>query len=78
MVKAGMSPLEAITAATSVGAQALGMAHRVGSIEPGKAADLLVVNKDPTADADVLYDARNIRWIISNGRLAVEDGRLAY
>jgi imidazolonepropionase-like amidohydrolase len=54
------------------------MAHRVGSIEPGKAADLLVVNKDPTADADVLYDARNIRWIISNGRLAVEDGRLAY
>jgi imidazolonepropionase-like amidohydrolase len=78
MVRGGMTPLEAITAATSVGSHALGMSHRIGTIEPRKAADLLVVKKDPTADAEVLYDASNIRWIISNGRLAVEDGRLAY
>jgi len=75
MVRGGMTPLEAITAATSVGAQALGMAHRIGTVEPGKAADLLVVTKDPTASADVLYDAGNLRWIICNGRLAVEEGR---
>ncbi len=78
MVKGGMTPLEAITAATSVGSQALGMAHRIGTIEPGKAADLLIVTKDPTADADVLYDAANIRCIIANGRLAVDEGRLAF
>ena len=41
----GMTTLEAITAATHTAAEALGMAHRLGSIEPGKAADLLVVTK---------------------------------
>jgi imidazolonepropionase-like amidohydrolase len=78
LVRHGMTPLEAIAAATSVGAQALGMAHRTGSIEAGKAADLLVVSGDPTASVDVLYDARNIRWVFTQGRLAVEDGRLAF
>lgn len=78
LVRCGMSPLEALGAATSVAAQALGMAHRIGSLEPGKAADLLVVRGDPTSSVDVLYDAANIRWVFTQGRLAVEDGRLAF
>ncbi|MBM3147535.1 MAG: amidohydrolase family protein [Actinobacteria bacterium] len=77
LVRHGVSTLEAITAATHTAAEALGMAHRIGSVEAGKAADLLVVNGDPTADVEVLYDAAPIRWIISAGRLSVEDGRLA-
>jgi imidazolonepropionase-like amidohydrolase len=78
MVRCGMTTLEALTAATQTAAEALGMAHRIGSVEPGKAADLLVVTKDPTTDSGVLYDAGNIRWVIGNGRLAVEEGRLAF
>ena len=78
MEEFGMTPLEAIGAATQTAAEALGMAHRIGVVEPGKAADLLVVTADPSAGVDVLYDAGNIRWVFSNGRLAVEDGRLAY
>ena len=72
----GMTPLEAIRAATATAAEALGMAHRIGLIKPGTAADLLVVDKDPSTSLDVLYDAANIRRVFSNGRLAVEDGRL--
>jgi imidazolonepropionase-like amidohydrolase len=78
MVKYGMTTLEAITAATHTAAQALGMAHRIGSIEEGKAADLLVLTADPTSDPNVLYDSANVRWIFSAGRLAVEDGRLTF
>jgi imidazolonepropionase-like amidohydrolase len=74
----GMTTLEALTAATHTAAEALGMAHRLGSVGPGKAADLLVVTQDPTSDPEVLYDDANIRWVIANGRLAVEEGRLAW
>ena len=74
----GMTPLEAIHAATATAAEALGMAHRIGRVEPGKAADLLAVEQDPSVSLDVLYDAANIRWVFSGGRLAVEGGRLAY
>ena len=72
----GMTPLEAISAATKTGAEALGMSHRIGLLEAGKAADLLVVEGDPSQDLQVLYDAANIRRVFSGGRLAVEDGRL--
>jgi imidazolonepropionase-like amidohydrolase len=78
LARCGMTTLEALTAATYTAAEALGMMHRIGSVEPGKAADLLVVTKDPTGSAEVLYDAGNLRWVILNGRLAVEEGRLAY
>jgi imidazolonepropionase-like amidohydrolase len=74
----GMTTLEAVEAATHTAAEALGMAHRLGSVEPGKAGDRLVLTKDPSSDPEVLYDAANIRWVIAGGRLAVEDGRLAW
>ena len=74
----GMTPLEAISAATQTAAEALGMSHRLGVVKAGMAADLLVVEGDPSASLKTLYDAGNIRWVFTNGRLAVEDGRLAY
>lgn len=49
MVKSGITPLQALTAATSRNASFMG-ATAVGTIAPGKAADLLVLDKDPTAD----------------------------
>jgi imidazolonepropionase-like amidohydrolase len=50
LVRAGLTPLEAIHAATSVAAEAIGLGHVVGTLETGKEADLIVVDGDPTDD----------------------------
>ena len=49
-VQADMSPLQAIEAATSLAARACGVADIVGSLEPGKEADLLVVHGNAVVD----------------------------
>jgi imidazolonepropionase-like amidohydrolase len=56
MVGVGLSASDAVLACTSRAAAALGVADQVGSIEPGKKADLLVVNGDPTANISALRD----------------------
>ncbi len=66
-----MKPLEAITAATKHGAEACGIGDKVGTIEKGKLADLLVVKKDPVADIEVLLDKENVRYVIKGGRFVV-------
>ena len=53
--EAGFHPLEVVRAATLSGAEALGMAEEIGSIEPGKLADLVVVSENPLANLKVLY-----------------------
>ena len=78
LVKRGMTVKEAITAATYTAAEACGMERFIGSIEEGKLADLLILKDDPTCSTDVLYDTINIKYIITDGRLSVEDGRLAW
>ncbi len=78
LIRCGMSVREAIKAATLTAAEALGMSHRIGTVEAGKAADLLIMKKDPTTDADVLYRHENILWTIMNGRLTVDEGRFAF
>jgi len=52
----GMSPMETIQRATSGAARVLGVADRVGSIEAGKVADVIVVNGDPLRHIDVLRE----------------------
>lgn len=47
---AGMSPLQAMRAATQVGARALGMSDSLGTLTPGKKADLVILSADPTLD----------------------------
>lgn len=59
--EAGFHPLEVIRAATLNGAQALGAADRIGSIEPGKLADIAVVAENPLANFKVLYGTGHIR-----------------
>lgn len=64
MVKNGMPPLEAIKAATVNAADLLGLAAEVGTIEPGKSADLIAVAADPVADVRVL---KNVAFVMARG-----------
>ena len=66
-----MTPLEAITAATKHGAEACGIGDKVGTVEKGKLADLLVVKKDPVSDIEVLLDKDNVRFVIRDGKFVV-------
>lgn len=70
----GVEPIAALRAATQTAARACNRADEIGTIEPGKRADLLVLDGDPTRD---LAAVRRVRWVFREGRLEVEDGRLA-
>jgi len=63
MVHHGLTPAQALTAATKTAAQALDLDEHVGTVEPGKLADLLIVDGDPLADPAVLAD-RNRIWLV--------------
>ena len=65
----GFTPEQAIKAATSECGRTLGLDGKVGAVEPGRLADLLVVNGDPTTDVTVLGDHANIEHIMLNGEL---------
>ena len=62
----GLAPLDVLRAATLHGAEAIGYAQDLGSLEPGKLADLLVLNKDPLAD---IHNSSSIRYVMKNGEL---------
>ena len=68
LVGCGLSPLEAITAATSTAAECLGLADEIGTIDTGKRADLLVVEGDPSTDITRLSDPSNIALLLQSGR----------
>lgn len=59
--EAGFHPLEVIRSATLNGAEALGAQDKIGSVEPGKLADLLVVKENPLANLKVLYGTGHVR-----------------
>jgi imidazolonepropionase-like amidohydrolase len=71
LVKAGLTNMEAIVAATSTGAELLGMADEVGSIEVGKLADLVVVDGNPLKDIRILQDLTRIKRVIKGGKVEV-------
>ena len=73
----GFSEMEAIVAATKHGAELLRMGDRVGTLEPGKLADFLVVDGDPLADISILRDRSKLRYVFKDGKAVAERGRPA-
>jgi len=69
MVKYGLTPLAAIQAATLNAADLLGFSDRVGSIEPGKFADLVAVSGDPTRDVTLL---EHVKFVMKGGQVVKE------
>ena len=66
LVQGGFSPLEAIQCATINGAKYHGFDKELGSIETGKFADLVILEKDPTTN---IKHTRSIKYVMKNGVL---------
>lgn len=66
LVKAGLSPMDAIVAATRNTAESLGRGSDVGTIEPGKFADLVILSADPTVD---IKNTQKIEYVVTEGKL---------
>ncbi len=70
LVQAGIDPLDVVSIATRNGAEALGVLEDVGTIEPGKIADLVVLRADPLAN---ISDTRLIDLVIQRGEVLRPD-----
>ena len=66
MNQGGLSPHEALRAATANGAKTLGMDRDIGTLEPGKLADVIVIEGNPLQD---IRQSEKVQWTMVNGRL---------
>jgi imidazolonepropionase-like amidohydrolase len=72
LVEAGLSPMQALRAGTEWAAQCLGMESDIGTLEPGKLADLIVVDGDPLHDMSMLEDLSRIKLVMQGGAICVD------
>jgi imidazolonepropionase-like amidohydrolase len=66
LVEAGMTPMQAIVATTSSAAQAIGLGNEIGTLTPGKDADIVAVGSDPTTDVRVM---EQVDFVMQRGRV---------
>jgi imidazolonepropionase-like amidohydrolase len=66
MVKYGMTPMQAIQAATSSAADLLGRSGEIGSIKPGRYADIIAVSGNPLAD---IHELENVKFVMKGGSI---------
>jgi imidazolonepropionase-like amidohydrolase len=67
MVRAGMTPMQSIVASTQMGARLLGMGGELGTLQPGRLADLILVDGDPLDDIGVLADPARLLLVMKAG-----------
>ncbi len=72
MVQHGMSPIAALKAATSADAELLGLAKSIGTLEPGKLADIVAVPGDPLADISA---TERVIFVMKEGAVVVPKGK---
>jgi|ETNmetMinimDraft_2_1059921.scaffolds.fasta_scaffold49502_1 imidazolonepropionase-like amidohydrolase len=65
----GLSPMDAVVSATKNGAMACFMGDKTGTIEPGKYADLIVINGNPLSDITILQNAEKIVTVMLEGKV---------
>jgi imidazolonepropionase-like amidohydrolase len=70
LVKAGMTPAQALASATTTNALMLGKEKSLGAIAPGYFADIVAVEGDPLADVNVTIN--NVRWVMKGGAVVVD------
>jgi hypothetical protein len=75
LVKAGMTPAQALASATTTAAALLGEEKNLGAVAPGYFADLVAVEGDPLADVHVVID--RVRWVMKGGAVVVDKSAAA-
>jgi imidazolonepropionase-like amidohydrolase len=70
LVKAGMTPTQALASATTIPAELLGLGDRLGRIAPGYLADLVAVEGDPTTSITTLFTG--VKWVMKDGKIVVQ------
>src|SRR5216683_1556891 len=70
MTQAGLTPLQVLRSATSNGAKAMGMEREIGTLAPGKLADLVILDADPLGN---VMNLSRIHLVIKDGRVFVPD-----
>lgn len=73
MQACGMTPMELIVAATRTNAEGYGKLHEIGTIEAGKFADIVILNKTPLDDIAVLHEKENIAMVLRDGIVEYAD-----
>ena len=66
MVKPGLTPTEALQTASTHGVEILGLSRDIGSLEQGKAADIIAVSRDPTKD---IHAMETVVFVMKAGRV---------
>ena len=75
LVAAGMSPMQAIVAATDHAARCLGIEDEIGTVSVGKRADLILVDGDPLRDVSMLEEGRAVKLVMKDGEVVADRHR---
>jgi len=70
LVAAGLTPMQAIQAATGWAAECVGLEREIGTLEKGKRADVVVIDGDALADVKAVADPARVRLVVKDGSIA--------